>query len=133
MRDCLQVIMSIAIFSLLSVVQPEGDRTKQDEMRNGIFSSISFILGAATSILSGFLGMKIATYANARTALEARKGIAPAFMCGEHRPSVAVIQCNIALLYNICLNHCLVCSLPFRRRDGLPAGWLRSAQPVRLN
>lgn len=28
-------------------------------------------------------GMKIATYANARTALEARKGVAPAFMCGE--------------------------------------------------
>ena len=27
--------------------------------------------------------MKIATYANARTALEARKGIAPAFMVGE--------------------------------------------------
>jgi hypothetical protein len=27
--------------------------------------------------------MKIATFANARTALEARKGIAPAFMCGE--------------------------------------------------
>ena len=30
-----------------------------------------------------FAGMKIATYANARTALEARKGIAPAFMCGK--------------------------------------------------
>ena len=29
-------------------------------------------------------GMKIATYANARTALEARKGVAPAFMCGEY-------------------------------------------------
>ncbi len=90
MRDRPQVIMSIAIFSLLSVVQPEGDRTKQDEMRNGIFSTISFLLGAVTSILSGFLGMKIATYANARTSLEARKGIAPAFMCGEH--PVAAMQ-----------------------------------------
>jgi len=30
-----------------------------------------------------FAGMKIATYANARTALEARKGVASAFMCGE--------------------------------------------------
>lgn len=47
---------------------------------NGAFSTLSFFVGAATSILSGFLGMKIATFANARTALEARKGIAPAFM-----------------------------------------------------
>ncbi|GJS50765.1 pyrophosphate-energized vacuolar membrane proton pump 1 [Tanacetum coccineum] len=40
------------------------------------FSTISvFLLGAITSIVSGFLGMKIATYANARTALEARKGL----------------------------------------------------------
>ena len=50
---------------------------------NGVFSTVSFLLGATTSIVSGFLGMKIAVYANARTALEARKGIAPAFMCGE--------------------------------------------------
>eukprot|EP00891_Asterochloris_glomerata_P003635 jgi/Astpho2/3635/Aster-06926 len=48
---------------------------------NGVFSTVSFLLGATTSIVSGFLGMKIAVYANARTALEARKGIAPAFMC----------------------------------------------------
>lgn len=47
---------------------------------NGTFSTIAFIVGAATSILSGYLGMAIATYANARTALEARKGVAPAFM-----------------------------------------------------
>lgn len=48
---------------------------------NGIFSTLSFLFGAVTSIISGFLGMKIATYANARTAVEARKGVAPAFMC----------------------------------------------------
>merc|ERR1711967_15844 len=39
-----------------------------------------FILGATTSSLSGYLGMMIATYANGRTALEARKGVAPAYM-----------------------------------------------------
>ena len=44
------------------------------------FSTIAFIVGGATSILSGYLGMSIATYANARTALEARRGVAPAFM-----------------------------------------------------
>ena len=40
-------------------------------------------MGAISSILSGFIGMKIATYANARTTLEARKGIAAAFAVGE--------------------------------------------------
>ena len=52
---------------------------------NGAFSTIAFLIGAATSIVSGWAGMKIATYANARTALEARKGIAPAFMTGASR------------------------------------------------
>ncbi|GIL74438.1 hypothetical protein Vretimale_2132 [Volvox reticuliferus] len=75
------VIMAVVIFSLLSIVKPEGDRTRNDEVRNGIFSTVAFVLGGATSILSGYLGMQIATYANARTAVEARKGIAPAFMC----------------------------------------------------
>ncbi|KIY91312.1 hypothetical protein MNEG_16652 [Monoraphidium neglectum] len=73
--------MSILIFSLLGSIAPEAPRTRQDELKNGLFSTIAFVLGALTSCLSGYLGMKIATYANARTALEARRGIAPAFMC----------------------------------------------------
>jgi Na+/H+-translocating membrane pyrophosphatase len=77
------VIMSVAIFSLLSTVVPEEGRTKADETRNGVFSTIAFIIGGITSLVCGYLGMKIATFANARTACEARKGIAPAFMCGE--------------------------------------------------
>nr|CAC44451.1 proton-translocating inorganic pyrophosphatase [Chlamydomonas reinhardtii] len=75
------VIMSVVICSLLSIVTPEEGRTSADELRNGVFSTIAFALGGATSILSGYLGMQIATFANARTAVEARKGIAPAFMC----------------------------------------------------
>jgi len=42
-------------------------------------------------------GMKIATYANARTALEARKGVAPAFMTGE-RPE----RCSMLASYHRC-------------------------------
>ncbi len=75
--------MSAVIFTLLSIVPPEGTRTKDDEVKNGLFSMLAFIIGASTSILSGYLGMSIATFANARTALEARKGIAPAFAVGK--------------------------------------------------
>lgn len=74
--------MSVLIFGLLGSVSPEDGRTRADEVRNGAFSTIAFVLGALTSCLSGYLGMKIATYANARTAVEARRGIAPAFMTG---------------------------------------------------
>ena len=49
---------------------------------NGLFTTIAFLVGGFTSVACGWLGMKIATYANARTALEARKGMAPAFMAG---------------------------------------------------
>ncbi|MEW5298026.1 MAG: hypothetical protein WDW36_001190 [Sanguina aurantia] len=76
------VIMSVVIFSLLSIITPEegSGRTQADERRNGLFSTVAFICGAITSIVCGYLGMAIATYANARTAIEARKGIAPAFI-----------------------------------------------------
>lgn len=49
-------------------------------LANAVFSTVAFILGAATSLFSGFFGMKIATYANARTTLEARKGVGKAFI-----------------------------------------------------
>ncbi|KAJ4820794.1 K(+)-insensitive pyrophosphate-energized proton pump [Rhynchospora pubera] len=48
-------------------------------LANAFFTTIAFLLGAFTSVFSGYLGMKVATYANARTTLEAQKGIAPAF------------------------------------------------------
>ena len=89
----MQAGFSVFIFVLLS--SQDGFATKwhvdsegvshAPALYNGAFSTIAFLIGAVTSILSGWLGMTIATYANARTALEARKGIAPAFMAGEMR------------------------------------------------
>eukprot|EP00890_Picochlorum_soloecismus_P004594 jgi/Picsp_1/5135/NSC_02498-R1_vacuolar h+-translocating inorganic pyrophosphatase len=81
-------LFSVVIFVLLSSEDGFNSKWKEDEsgilrapaLYNGAFSTISFLVGAVTSILSGYLGMSIATYANARTALEARKGVAPAFM-----------------------------------------------------
>jgi hypothetical protein len=43
-------------------------------------ANAAFLLGAATSVASGYLGMRVATFANARTtALEERRGVGPAF------------------------------------------------------
>jgi inorganic pyrophosphatase len=76
-------IFSVVIFVLLSSQDGFSTSTGPDGRKpalyNGIFSTIAFLVGAISSIISGFIGMKIATYANARTTLEARKGIAAAF------------------------------------------------------
>ena len=52
------------------------------------FSTIAFILGADTSTLSGYLGMKIATYANARTTLQVHYRVAKAFIVAFRSGSV---------------------------------------------
>lgn len=56
------------------------DKLCKPALANAVFTTVAFLLGALTSVLSGFLGMKIATYANARTTLEARKGVGKAFI-----------------------------------------------------
>lgn len=64
-------------------IDPKTGLDMPPAIANGFFSAVAFALGACTSTASGYIGMKIATYANARTALEARKGVAPAFMVGK--------------------------------------------------
>ncbi|KAL9681936.1 hypothetical protein QQ045_013728 [Rhodiola kirilowii] len=58
------------------------DKTRmcKPALATAIASTISFLLGAVTSVFSGYFGMRIATYANARTTLEARKGVGKAFI-----------------------------------------------------
>lgn len=46
---------------------------------HGMYTALSFLIGAATSVVSGFIGMKIATKGNVRTASAARQGITKAF------------------------------------------------------
>jgi len=76
------------IFILLATIEPTEGRTKADEVKMAGFTTIAFLVGASTSAFCGYVGMKIATYANARTALEARKGIAQAFMTAFRAGSV---------------------------------------------
>ncbi|RYG63718.1 sodium-translocating pyrophosphatase, partial [archaeon] len=39
----------------------------------GFLTTLSFVLGAATSILSGYIGMKVAVFSNVRTTINAQK------------------------------------------------------------
>lgn len=46
---------------------------------HGMYTALAFLVGAATSVASGYVGMKIATKGNVRTASAARQGITKAF------------------------------------------------------
>ncbi|KAF2307302.1 hypothetical protein GH714_026184 [Hevea brasiliensis] len=75
-------------------------------LANAIFSTIAFLLGALTSVLSGFLGMKIATYANARTTLQARKGVGKAFITAFRSGAVMgfLLSANGLLVLYVSIN-----------------------------
>jgi len=71
----------------------------------GFLSAVSFAVGALTSVVSGFIGMRIAVYANARTALECQdhgvrgsgwaRGFRTAFRAGS---VMGFSLCGLALL-----------------------------------
>ncbi|CAN6459500.1 unnamed protein product [Victoria cruziana] len=82
------------------------DKMCKPALANAIFSTVSFLLGAVTSVVSGFLGMKIATYANARTTLEARKGVGKAFIVAFRSGAVMgfLLAANGLLVLYIAIN-----------------------------
>ncbi|KAJ8477440.1 hypothetical protein OPV22_021167 [Ensete ventricosum] len=82
------------------------DKYCKPALANAGFSTISFLLGATTSLVSGFLGMKIATYANARTTLEARKGVGKAFIIAFRSGAVMgfLVAANGFLVLYIAIN-----------------------------
>ncbi|KAL3008348.1 hypothetical protein AAZX31_07G027000 [Glycine max] len=110
------VAFAILIFLFLGSV--EGFSTKSQPctydksklckpaLATALFSTVSFLLGAITSVLSGFLGMKIATYANARTTLEARKGVGKAFITAFRSGAVMgfLLAANGLLVLYITIN-----------------------------
>lgn len=61
----------------VSLSNPEpGERGADAPWVNAFLSLVSFATGAATSVLSGFIGMRIAVYTNSRTAVMATTGAA---------------------------------------------------------
>ncbi len=49
------------------------------DVHEGIYTAVSFLFGGIISLAAGFIGMRIATAGNVRTATSARKSIADAF------------------------------------------------------
>lgn len=58
------------------------------DINEGLYSSLSFIVGAAISVLSGYIGMRIATIGNVRTASAARISLQASFKAAFHSGAV---------------------------------------------
>jgi inorganic pyrophosphatase len=65
---CFWFIICFSIVVLVLVMWGTGWNVPR-----GVFTAISFLLGAITSMASGYLGMKVAVYSNVRTTVSAQK------------------------------------------------------------
>jgi inorganic pyrophosphatase len=73
-----------------------------DNWASGAFTAIAFNVGAVTSIVSGFIGMRIAVFSNSRTALQARNGFGPAFVTAFRAGTVmgfSLVSIGLLVLY----------------------------------
>jgi inorganic pyrophosphatase len=66
-RVCFWFVSSFSILVLVLVMWGTGW-----DVARGVFTALSFLLGAATSMASGYLGMKVAVFSNVRTTVSAQ-------------------------------------------------------------
>lgn len=66
-------LFAVALFILLGTIT--------GNWHSAVFTTIAFLSGVITSVISGFIGMRIAVFTNARTALSAQRGFEWAFDC----------------------------------------------------
>lgn len=50
------------------------EMARPDSPSNFPYTAVSFLIGASTSILAGYIGMRIAVYTNSRTTYQCCKG-----------------------------------------------------------
>jgi K(+)-stimulated pyrophosphate-energized sodium pump len=75
-REYKVISIFIAFMAVLIVLLLDNPKT---EFSEGIHTAIAFVVGAVISCISGFIGMKIATMGNVRTAQAAKTSLSKAF------------------------------------------------------
>jgi K(+)-stimulated pyrophosphate-energized sodium pump len=72
-------VLAIFMLAFALVIALLIDDQHTTDISEGIYTAISFLFGAVISIVSGYIGMKVATAGNARTTVSARNNIGDAF------------------------------------------------------
>eukprot|EP00977_Amphora_coffeiformis_P017686 scaffold5865_cov186-Amphora_coffeaeformis.AAC.13 len=96
------------------------------DMARGIFTAVSFLLGALTSMGSGYLGMKVAVYSNVRTTVSAQKpGWTACFNTAFRAGAVmgfALCAAGLLMLY--------LTMLAFRQQYPEPSEWIYLTESI---
>ena len=71
--------LAVFIIAFAILIAATIDDVNTTDVREGLYSSVAFVVGAVTSILAGFIGMRTATAGNVRTAVSARESLEKGF------------------------------------------------------
>ncbi|HEY5775756.1 MAG TPA: sodium/proton-translocating pyrophosphatase, partial [Xanthomonadales bacterium] len=71
--------LTIFMISFAAIIAVLIDDAHTSDYREGIYTAVAFLFGGFISIMSGYIGMKVATQGNARTTVSAKKDISHAF------------------------------------------------------
>jgi K(+)-stimulated pyrophosphate-energized sodium pump len=77
-REYKTLAVFITLFALVIAFLIDDPHTAN--VNEGRYSAIAFVVGAVTSILAGFIGMRTATAGNVRTAVSARESLEKGFL-----------------------------------------------------
>ncbi|MEQ8660568.1 MAG: sodium/proton-translocating pyrophosphatase, partial [Gammaproteobacteria bacterium] len=80
--------MAVFMVVFAAIIAALIDDHHTDYVNEGIYTAGAFIFGAIISIVSGFIGMRIATIGNVRTTVSANKSLSDAFNVALHSGSV---------------------------------------------
>ena len=72
-------VLSIFMVAFAIVIALLIDDQHTENVSEGVYTAFAFLFGALISIVSGYIGMKVATAGNARTTVSARNNIGDAF------------------------------------------------------
>lgn len=67
-------LFSIVFAIIIATSVDYVEMTAEHQPTNFPYTAVAFIIGASTSILAGYIGMRIAVYTNTRTTLMCCKG-----------------------------------------------------------
>eukprot|EP00468_Gymnochlora_sp_CCMP2014_P008301 CAMPEP_0167762848 /NCGR_PEP_ID=MMETSP0110_2-20121227/13011_1 /TAXON_ID=629695 /ORGANISM="Gymnochlora sp., Strain CCMP2014" /LENGTH=895 /DNA_ID=CAMNT_0007649799 /DNA_START=605 /DNA_END=3293 /DNA_ORIENTATION=+ len=115
-REYFYMGIFIVVFSIILIVVLGAGH----DWASGIFAALSFIAGSLTSILSGYIGMSIAVFANARTTVMSCVSIGEGFNTAFKAGSVmgfALVASSIFVLYTLVLLFSLYYSDAFSNKS----------------